>query len=865
MALEVVTIKDLHFAYPGEKDEILRGVNLTLEEGKFYILCGKSGCGKSTLLRHMKSALMPKGTMRGSLHRGVPEEEIGFVFQHPDYQIVTDQVWHELVFGMENLGLSQDVMHLRVAELAAYFGIERWFDREVSRLSGGQKQLLNLAAVLTLRPKLLLLDEPMAWLDPMAAGEFLHTLYRIQREMGMTVLLSAHQLEEVISYGDELLYMEEGRIVGQGSPEYIGRELRHRGAGFYMAMPVPMRIYLQSRSSKRCPCTIAQGREWLRQELEGQGEFALNGEETHRIEMITEENKRPLPILKVRNLRFRYPGGDRDVLCDTSFEAGQGEILAILGGNGSGKSTLLRTMSGLLPARGGKVLLQNGRKWVDVRKVPIEGRMALLPQDATSIFQEETVERELAGNCQERRRWIERFHLDGILARHPYDISGGEQQKVALVKILIKKPSIILLDEPTKGMDAMDKGLVGEILEALAGEGKTVLMVSHDLEFAASYAHRAGIFFRGRLEGLLPARDFFCQNHFYTTAAQRMSRESIPWAVTAEDVLAVLPGNNGDAEICGERKAPLVRDAEGYGGMSEIGNARYSGTREEAEEGRYSDGAEEIEEGGCPDGNEESKDSRYSDEAERWAESRRISPMRGRMASYIAGIFVLYPALLWLGMTFFHDRRYLLISLGMVIYALLPFFRIWERKPPKVQKLVVVAVLAAIAVAGRCAFYMFPSMKPMAAVAIVAGISLGAESGFLVGAMSMLASNMMFGQGPWTPWQMLAMGLVGLFAGLLMHGERFGKAALGVRRISMAVYGLIGVLCFYGGIMNPASLLMGSYEVNRQNLLAIYLSGLPMDLVHGGTTAALLLVAGIPMLKILERMKKKYDLEEGNE
>ena len=840
MAFDIVRIRDLYFTYPGEKEEVLRGVSLTLEEGRFYILCGKSGCGKSTLLRHMKSALMPKGAVRGSLHKSVAEEEIGFVFQHPDHQIVTDQVWHELVFGMENLGLDQDAMHLRVAELASYFGIEGWFDREVSQLSGGQKQLLNLAAVLALRPRLLLLDEPMAWLDPMAAGEFLHTLCRIQREMGMTVLLSAHQLEEVISFGDELLFMEEGRIASRGGPERIGRELRDRGRDFYAAMPVPMRIYLQSGSRKKCPCTIAQGREWLRQELQEQGGDGIAcGDKGGGMGEMAGAVMPPSPVLKVRGLCFRYPGGGRDVLWDTSFQAEQGEVLAILGGNGSGKSTLLRVMSGLLPPGRGKVLLRRDGRWTDARKVSFQGRMALLPQDVTAIFQEETVDGELEGDREERRRWIERFHLDAILARHPYDISGGEQQKVAMVKILLKSPQIFLLDEPTKGMDAMDKRILGEALEALAREGKTIVMVSHDLEFAAAYARRAGLFFRGRLEGLLPVREFFCQNHFYTTAAQRMSRDSIPWAVTAEDVLAVLSGTTWDAGSSG--RLGTAGDGRNLDGRVET----------QDEESRDSVGSIEPQDEEIP----------YFEGAEPLGESHRPSLIRGGMASYIAGIFLLYPALLWLGIVFFHDRRYLLISLGMVTYALLPFFRIWEKRPPRVQKLVVVAVLAAIAVAGRCAFYMFPSVKPMAAVAIVAGISLGAESGFFVGAMSMLASNMMFGQGPWTPWQMLAMGLVGLFAGLFMHRQRFREATSGTRRISMALYGLAGVLCLYGGIMNPASLLMGSYEVNPQNLLAIYLSGLPMDLVHGGTTAALLLAAGVPMLKILERMKKKYDFE----
>ena len=862
--MEIVQIRDLHFSYPEEEKEVLRGVNLSLEEGKFYILCGRSGCGKSTLLRHMKSALAPKGRVAGSLCKGVAEREIGFVFQHPDNQIVTDKVWHELVFGMESLGLDQDTMHLRVAELAAYFGVEQWFDREVSQLSGGQKQLLNLAAVLTLRPRLLLLDEPMAWLDPMAAGEFLYTLYRIQREMGMTVLLSAHQLEEVISYGDELLFMEEGRIISQGSPGHIGEELRDRGADFYMMMPAPMRIYLRSGSRKECPCTIAQGREWLRQELgERQGESAAEagkgtagaGKDAAEVgKDIAGEKRASVPILRARNLWYRYPHSDRDVLCDTSIQVQRGEILGILGGNGSGKSTLLRMISGLLPEGRGTVQLRRGEKWISAEKGLPEGRIALLPQDVTSVFQEETLERDLGGDREEREKWIGRFHLESLLKRHPYDISGGEQQKAALVKILLRRPDIFLLDEPTKGMDAGDKRILGETLRELAAEGRTILMVSHDLEFAAAYAHRAGLFFRGRLEGLMPARDFFCRNHFYTTAVHRMCRDMIPWAVTVEDVVSVLSGTAGGG-ICQKMLETAAQDA-GYSDerMEEDARAsRYFGERMEVDvrASRYS--------GERPDA--EAREAKSLDGSEITTESQKAPPGGRGMAGYIIGIFLLYPALLWVGMTFFHDRRYLLISLGMVIYALIPFFSFWEKSPPKVQKLVVLAVLAAIAVAGRCAFYMFPSVKPMAAVAIVAGISLGAEGGFLVGAMSMLTSNMMFGQGPWTPWQMLAMGLVGLFAGLLMHGRKFRKAGAWVQRISMALYGLLGVLCFYGGIMNPASLLMGAYEVNRQNLLAIYLSGLPMDLVHGGTTALLLLAAGIPMLKTLERMKKKYDLD----
>lgn len=835
--MNIIQIEDLHFAYPEEEGDVLRGVNLRLEEGKFYILCGKSGCGKSTLLRHMKSALMPKGKRCGRLWKGVAEEEIGFVFQHPDNQIVTDKVWHELVFGMENLGYDQNTMNLRVAELASYFGMEHWFDKEVSQLSGGQKQLLNLAAVLTLRPKLLLLDEPMAWLDPMASTEFLHTLNRIQKELGMTVLLSAHQLEDVISYGDELLLMEEGQILLQGSTEKIGRKLRDRGEAFYMAMPVPMRIYLESGSEKACPCTIAEGREWLRGEMgerresSGEKKKQTGWEKNQTFHIEDKENflqkgRTANPVLRAKNLWYRYPGSDNDILCGTSFQVREGEILGILGGNGSGKSTLLKVMAGLLSAAQGKTQIQMGKQWVACEKGISTGEVAFLPQDVTTIFLEETVEQELTvpGKQKEKNRWIDIFELAPILKRHPYDISGGEKQKVAIVKLLLREGRLLLLDEPTNGMDAADKKRLGEVLQQLAKKGITIVMVSHDLEFTAAYAHRAGMFFRGKLEGLMPVRDFFVQNHFYTTAAHRMSRELIPEAVTVEDVLAVLAGEN-------------LRCLEQV--------------KETGEQRRES--LEKIEKK-----QQEKKSDMFLED---FQESKHNQGKSKGMLLYLAGIFLLYPVLLWMGMNFFHDRRYLLISMGMVVYALLPFFCLWEKRPPRVQKLVVLSVLTAIAVTGRCAFYMLPSVKPMAAIAIVAGISMGAESGFFVGAMSMLVSNMMFGQGPWTPWQMLAMGLVGLFAGLLMHRDRFLRRSTGRKRICMAIYGMFSVICMYGGIMNPASLLMASYELNLQNLLAIYLSGLPMDLVHGGTTGALLLIAGIPILKKLDRMKKKYELE----
>ena len=781
--MNVLEVKNLHFSYPMQEKESLCGVDVSLEEGKFYVICGRSGSGKSTLLRHFKTELAPHGERQGKiLYYGcrideVPAREqcseIGYVFQNPDTQIVTDKVWHELAFGLESLGYDSETIHLRVAEMASYFGIQNWFWKNVSELSGGQKQLLNLASVMVMHPKVLLLDEPTSQLDPIAASEFLHTVHRINVELGVTVLLAEHHLEEAVSLADAVLVMEEGKVLAQGNAVEIGRELREKGNNMFLAMPSPMRIYAATESKRDCPYTVAMGRRWLAEELGGSTK-AIQADTD--VETQRKSDKNVSDMVCVKDVWFRYERNLPDVVQGLSLEIKRGEIFALLGGNGVGKSTALRLVAGILSPYRGKIYLDGKllSKYTD--RELYQGMLGVLPQDPSSVFVKKTVREELYEVTEQKVEVdaiAEFLGIATLFERHPYDLSGGEQQKVALAKILLRKPKILLLDEPTKGLDAYFKSEFGGLLQRLAKQDMTIILVSHDIEFCAEYAMRAGLFFEGKVSSVKSSRDFFAGNHFYTTAANRMARAFFAKAVTVEEVVKML----------GQQEEVVLR-----------------------KEISFDKGREHRDVKVCELKKEVDRSTAVESKAEHSNKKREHSASDG----------------------------------------------VWKQNRAFVHQIVVIAVLVAMAVAGRAAFFMVPSIKPMAAVTIVAAVSLGAGQGFLVGALSMLVSNMLFGQGPWTIWQMISMGLVGLLAGFLFYGRK----KLWKRRF-LCSYGFVSVVICYGVIMNTASLLMTSYEINAQNLKAMYLSGLPVDLVHAVSTVLFLALLGKPMLEQLERIKKK--------
>lgn len=537
-------IQDLSFAYPTEQEhKILNEVSCTIKKGSYTVLCGESGSGKTTLLRHLKTVLTPHGRRSGMLwFDGVPlsdvEErkqasQIGFVMQNPDEQLVTDKVWHELAFGLESLGCRQETMRARVAEMASYFGIQDWFHQDVANLSGGQKQLLNLASVMAMQPEVLILDEPTSQLDPIAAGDFLNTVRKINLELGTTVIITEHRLEEILPYADQVIVMEEGKIIADDVPEKIAQGLWEQNSPMFCAMPTPMQIYYRTGQKGQAPVTVREGRQWLEREFSHQPKVVELPQKTagSKVEIAAE----------LKDVWFRYEKNTPDVLRGTQMQVPKGKISALVGGNGAGKSTALKVMCGICKPYRGKVrFCDKGMK------------LAMLPQDPKSLFVKKTVYEELLEMNKDREaieKVVDLCHLTDLLKRHPYDLSGGEQQRTAIAKVLLTKPQMLLLDEPTKGLDGAFKDMFAQILFRLKEEGITILMVTHDVEFSAKYADYVSMFFDGQVLTTDTPRMFFGGNSFYTTAASRMSRHLFRNAVTAEDVEMLYALNkNGEKE-----------------------------------------------------------------------------------------------------------------------------------------------------------------------------------------------------------------------------------------------------------------------------------------------------------------------------
>ncbi len=545
-------IQNLSFSYPMAKGaESLRDINLTIEKGEYVVLCGASGSGKTTLLRQLKSVLAPYGEKMGEvLFSGVPleqvspreqAEKIGYVMQDPDEQIVTDKVWHELAFGLESLGCDPKIMRARVAEMACYFGIGDWFDRDVANLSGGQKQLLNLASVMAMQPEVLILDEPTSQLDPVAASDFLGTVRKINAELGTTVIITEHRLEDIFPYADRVIVMDGGRVLADDAPGRVGALLYGQKHAMFAAMPTPVRVFYAMEGGGECPLTVREGRTWLSKSYSAPAVTALPQ---------TPEGKQSVAI-GLQDVWFCYEKDSPDVLRGVSGEIFQGSLHAIVGGNGAGKSTLLKTICGICRPYRGKVKLFG--KGIEKYKPSERFRncLAMLPQDPRSLFVKKTVLEDLQEMTTEQEKIAkiaEICKIDHLLNSHPFDLSGGELQRSALAKVLLTEPKVLLLDEPTKGIDSFFKESLAEILCKLKNQGVTIVMVSHDVEFCAKYADRVSMFFDGQLLTTDTPRRFFGSNSFYTTAAVRMSKHLFSMAVTAEDVVALCKQNREAAQ-----------------------------------------------------------------------------------------------------------------------------------------------------------------------------------------------------------------------------------------------------------------------------------------------------------------------------
>lgn len=517
------------------------GQTFTLQKGDFVLVVGKSGSGKTALLLQMEEQLKALG------------QTTGFVFQNFDSQIVTDKVWHELSFALENTGVGRELMERRVGEMAAYFGISSWLGCKTENLSGGQKQLLNLAGTMALNPQFLLLDEPVSQLDPIAASNFLNTVKKLNRELGLTVVICEHRLEDIFSDADRVIFLDKMKILFDGEPGGFCRTvMASKSQNLSGFLPAAARIFARLGSfckeggTADIPVSVAEGRRWLFEKKDELKESFLTIKRSPKAknppfsENVQGKNcgkqgERESPCVKIQKLSFRYEKNSPWILQELNFNLNRSKIYAVVGANGSGKTTLLKILCSLLKPSHGTVKFQK-KSALDSEKP----KVCMLSQNVRNLFVKHTVLEELEDSGWKNdqnlvfdgsgRTLTEDIlqklilSLRGCFLRHPYDLSGGEMQKLALAKILLQKPDILLLDEPTKALDCTVKKDLSQLIKKLAEKGMTVVLVCHDLEFCACTADFTAMLFEGRLAGMDRTEAFFEKNLFYTTAAGRIFR-----------------------------------------------------------------------------------------------------------------------------------------------------------------------------------------------------------------------------------------------------------------------------------------------------------------------------------------------------
>lgn len=533
--MEILSVENLTFRYPKAQTDAVKDVSFCVEKGDVVLLCGETGCGKTTLLKLLKKEIAPFGDVSGKITflkkrlEDAPCADIGFVFQDVESQIVCDKVWHELAFSLENSAIQNSQMKRRVSEMASYFGISEWFYKNTNELSGGQKQLLNLASVTVGMPKLILLDEPLSQLDPIACVDFVNTVKRLNDDFGITFIISEHRTQEILPFANKTAVMKDGKLISYGKTQDVLEQTVAQSV--FGNFTDSARIWKDTLSHGKCPLTVRDGKKYL------ETYFSLDGESVPIKEF--DENKEN--AFECKHISFRYSKNSPDVIEDLNFSCKKGEIHAILGANGSGKTTLVKILSGVLRAYKGKIRVADGLK------------TALLVQNVKNMFCAESISEDyrlflknlgLSDDEGEKRfnQVCEVFELNDILERHPYDLSGGELQKCAIAKLLMAKPDIVFMDEPVKSLDCTAKEKVARIIRYLSDNSVAVVLVTHDTDFAAEVADRCSLLFNGELTACDVPQRFFSDNAFYTTGASRMSRDFIKNAVTCEQVSSVCCG-----------------------------------------------------------------------------------------------------------------------------------------------------------------------------------------------------------------------------------------------------------------------------------------------------------------------------------
>lgn len=483
-----IEAKNLTFSYPDCSENALENVNLRINRGEFVLLMGRSGSGKSTLLRLLKKEIAPYGNIKGSIESDFTNS--AFVVQDTDNSFVSENVRGELVFALENQKMKNDEIAVKLGETASFFNLADLLDKKILDLSGGERATVAVASAMISSPELLILDEPLSQLDPKASYQLISLLKRVNDELGTTVVLASHISDGLVDLCDKMVVLDNGKIFSQG----CAKELAEND-NLLPFFPVYTSLF-DSR-----PLTVKEA-------------VLLGGSFTEKTPFSKDFREK---ALELKNIVFAYGKNERDILDRLSLTVFKGSVHSIIGANGSGKTTLLKVIAGIKKQYSGKVKLN--------------GKVAYLPQNPRYLFTKDTVSEEIGENSAKA------LFPDNYENRHPYDLSGGEMQKLAVAILLQQDFDIILMDEPVKSLDYFNKQEIKNIIEELTNKGKTVLMVTHDLDFAGEISDFVSFLSDGIITITGDRRQVFSSLDFYTTQIRRVTKSYLSSAVALEDIV----------------------------------------------------------------------------------------------------------------------------------------------------------------------------------------------------------------------------------------------------------------------------------------------------------------------------------------
>jgi energy-coupling factor transporter ATP-binding protein EcfA2 len=545
----LIKIRDFSFTYNGASKPALKNISIDIEDGEFILITGPSGGGKSTLCRCF-NGLVPHfygGTVSGAVNvqdrdifKHSPREmavKVGMVFQDPENQLVTTSVEREIAFGLENLEMPLNLISRRIEEALDTVGIAELRFRNHSELSGGEKQKVAIASVLALHPEILVLDEPTSELDPHSAEEVLGLLQRLNDELGITIILVEHRLDRLMHLVDRMLVVAEGEITVNCKPRQLINNKNYINDGIGLPPIVRLAEKLKEKGLELdgLPVTVKEARIKLCKTISGvrTAVFNYNGRSNTM-------------LLKAEHLWFAY--GDKVVVRDINLQVNRGEFVAVIGRNASGKTTFAKLLNGLLKPAKGKVLVTG----IDTRNSNVSelsGSVGYVFQNPNDHLFADTVEQEISLILVNKGmepdkirdavdRMLQQFDLVKYRNNYPRYLSGGEKQRVALASVLVAMPEIIILDEPTRGMDYSLKKELIVILNDLRSLGKSIIMITHDIEMVAECADRVILLSEGQLVVDDNKRDVLSRALIFSPQINRLA-QSLSHLGIADNTLTV--------------------------------------------------------------------------------------------------------------------------------------------------------------------------------------------------------------------------------------------------------------------------------------------------------------------------------------